>query len=99
MLKSWEPDLEEADVMLGRQLAGQRWGGGSGGSGTIQLQYKLTIAPTDIHYPLSAPDSLFLKRQPFTSAGKHLEIFSFFQKKSKEDLTFNILLFLYCSTQ
>ena len=49
MLKSSEQDLEEADVMLGRQLAGQRWGGGSGGSGTIQLQYKLTIAPTDIH--------------------------------------------------
>ena len=30
MLKSSEQDLEEADVMLGRQLAGQRWGGGGG---------------------------------------------------------------------
>lgn len=48
MLKSSEQDLEEADVMLGRQLAGQRWGGGRGGSGPIQLQYKVSIAQRDI---------------------------------------------------
>lgn len=44
MLKSSEQDLEEADVMLGRQLGRPKVGRGEdGGGGPIQLQYKLGI--------------------------------------------------------
>ena len=43
MLKSWEEDLEEADVMLGRQLAGQRWGG-EGGRGEVPSNFSWNLA-------------------------------------------------------